>query len=90
MRPAVRRLGQERSRHVGVPARRKHGGATKSIRVLSKPVTLMRQRSTVRAWEAFDDKAERLTSNVSIDGFDEADHRARLTRSPQGTIRVHF
>jgi len=50
----------------------------------------MRQRSTVRAWEAFDDKAERLTSNVSIDGLDEADHRARLTRSPQGTIRVHF
>ena len=46
----------------------------------------MRQRSTVRTWEAFDDKAERLTSNVSIDGLDEADHRARLTRSPQGTI----
>ena len=65
-------------------------GATKSIRILSKPVTLMRQRSTMRAWKAFDDKAERLTSNVSIDGLDEADHRARLTRSPQGTIRVHF
>ena len=50
----------------------------------------MRQRSTMWTWEPFDDEPERLTSHMRVDGLDEADHRARLTRSPEGTIARSF
>jgi hypothetical protein len=36
----------------------------------------------MRTWKAVDDEPENLAPRVSIDGLDEADHRARLTRSP--------
>lgn len=50
----------------------------------------MQQRSAMRTWKAFDDEPEGLASHMSIDGLDEADHRARLTRSPERTISRPF
>ena len=69
------------------------GSTTRSsecVRVLPEPVTLMRQRSTMWTWEPFDDEPERLTSRMSVDSLDEADHKARLTRSLEGTIARSF
>jgi hypothetical protein len=44
----------------------------------------------MRTWKPFDDEPERLTSCMSVDGLDEADHKARLTRSPEGTVARSF
>jgi hypothetical protein len=44
----------------------------------------------MRTWKPFDDEPEGLPSHMRVDGLDEADHRARLTRSPQVTIVSSF